>query len=194
MEEIWKDIKEFEGLYQVSTWGRVKSLWFNKERILRPSKLKIGYLHVVLCKNGEKFDKLVHRLVAETFILNPDNLPEVNHKNEIKTDNRVENLEWCDKKYNINYGTCNQRRSQQLKGIPLSEETKQKMSDAHNKKPVVCLKDNKIIKIYNAIRDVRNNGFYDGHVCACCQGKIKSHKGFNWMYLDDYEKIHGHIE
>lgn len=99
MMELWKDIVGFEGLYQISNLGRVKS--FPKrcnggqERILKPGIMGCGYLHVCLCKNRQKTYKSVHCLVAEMFILNPDKLPEVNHKNSIKTDNHVENLEWC---------------------------------------------------------------------------------------------------
>lgn len=119
MEEEWRDIKDYEG-YQVSNKGNVKSLdrivnsCYNSKQIRKGKILKLwpdkkGYLRVSLSKNGK--DKLffVHRLVAEAFLPNPDNLPEVNHKSEIKTQNFPQNLEWCDRKYNINYGTCLKR-------------------------------------------------------------------------------------
>ena len=105
MEE-WKDIKGYEGLYQISNKGRVKSLGNNKtkkEKILKPRKCN-GYFSVRLCKKGEKpkpFD--IHRLVAEHFLPNPDNLPVVNHKDENKLNNNVENLEWCTFAYNTIY-------------------------------------------------------------------------------------------
>ena len=119
MKEIWIDIKNFEGIYQVSNLGRVRSLarWikckdgktiYRKGRILKPQPAS-GYRQVILSVNGEKKWFSVHRLVAETFIPNPDNLPEVNHKNEDKYDNRVENLEWCSHSYNMNYGTLKER-------------------------------------------------------------------------------------
>lgn len=101
MQEIWRDIQGYEGLYQVSNLGRVKSLKRKtinnrcfKERILKTGLETVGYYSVVLCKEKQK-TKTIHRLVAETFIPNPNNYPCVNHKNGIKTDNRIENLEWC---------------------------------------------------------------------------------------------------
>ena len=98
-EEIWCPIKGYENIYEVSDKGRVKSLKFGKERILKLGITTDGYLMVKLLKNGEKKNLLVHRLVAQTFIPNPDNLPEVNHKDENKENNSVQNLEWCDRKY-----------------------------------------------------------------------------------------------
>ena len=106
MEE-WKKIPGYEGLYEVSNMGNVRNVRRNK--LLRLSKTNNRYIRVSLCKNGIKTGLTVHRLVAEAFLPNPDNLPEVNHKDEDKTNNRVENLEWCDHKYNMNYGTRNIR-------------------------------------------------------------------------------------
>lgn len=117
MEEIWKDIKGFEGVYQVSSFGNVKSLSRDvkahdklggrrrkKESLLKFDVCKNGYLRVVLTKDCDGKHFLVHRLVAEAFLPNPENLPQVNHKDENKTNNIVNNLEWCDAKYNSNYG------------------------------------------------------------------------------------------
>lgn len=117
MKEVWKDIEGYEGLYQISNLGKVKSLsryhwnginwWKSKERILTPrtAKNKSHYASVQLVKDGSKKGKYIHRLVAEHFILNENNYPMVNHKNENKLDNGVENLEWCDGVYNATYGT-----------------------------------------------------------------------------------------
>ena len=116
MEEIWKDKKDYEGHYQVSNCGRVKSIKFGKEIILKQN-IKGGYYSVVLSKNGILKNYLVHRLVAEAFLDNPDNLPQVNHKDECKTNNIVSNLEWCDRKYNVNYGSRNKRAAEKLSKI-----------------------------------------------------------------------------
>lgn len=105
MKEIWKDIIGFEGVYEISSYGRVRSV--KSGRILSTSKCGgcRGYAGVCLSKDGKSYGRLVHRLVAEAFIQRPDGLYEVNHKDENKTNNRVENLEWCDHKYNMNYGS-----------------------------------------------------------------------------------------
>ena len=92
--EQWRDIEGFDGLYQVSNQGRVKSLKYGKEKILKGVKSCNGYLTVGLCKDGKEVRKYIHRLVAEAFLPNPQNLPQVNHKDEDKTNNCVENLEW----------------------------------------------------------------------------------------------------
>lgn len=115
-EEIWKPVKNFEGLYSVSSLGRVRSEdridcrgRFRTGKILLPSALPKGYLQVVLCKNGKHKTCKVHRLVIEAFLPNPDNLPQVNHKDENVKNNNVKNLEWCDNKYNCNYGSRTER-------------------------------------------------------------------------------------
>jgi len=107
---MWKSVKGYEGLYEVSDTGQVKRISRTcsdgrvlKERTLKGGKYPNGYLFVCFRKEGENKNHLIHRLVAQTFIPNPDNLPEVNHINGIKTDNRVENLEWCDRKYNLQH-------------------------------------------------------------------------------------------
>ena len=119
IEEIWKPIKNYEGLYEVSNLGRIKGVTryvkgkvgyrIQKEKIRKCEVSSNGYLHVLLCKNGKYTTHNVHRLVAGAFIPNPDNLPEINHKDENKENNCVDNLEWCTRKYNMNYGTTQSR-------------------------------------------------------------------------------------
>lgn len=114
--EIWKDIEGYEGLYQVSNMGRVRSLdridarghrW--KGRMLSSKLRKDGYREVILCRDGKRKYMFVHRLVAGAFLPNPDNFPQVNHKDENKANNAVSNLEWCSALYNINYGARTKR-------------------------------------------------------------------------------------
>lgn len=118
------------GLYQVSNLGRVKSLSNSKtrkEKILTPI-YHARYYQITLSKNNIRIQYRVHRLVAEAFIPNPDNLPLINHKDENPLNNKVENLEWCDAKYNNNYGTGNKRRSKTKTGHIVSKETRNKIS------------------------------------------------------------------
>ena len=125
MKEIWKDIKGYESLYQVSNLGRVKSLArkvikknyvsFKKERILKQQTDRYGYKKVILQRNYQIKTFSIHRLVAEAFLENPYHLPQINHKDENKENNCVLNLEYCDSKYNNNYGTRNKRVSETMK-------------------------------------------------------------------------------
>lgn len=185
-EEVWKDIKGFEGIYQVSNMGNVKSLyrWIKTGRgglqlrggiIVKPKIDKYGYHCLGLSKNGKQYMFTIHRLVATHFLPNPDNLPQVNHKNENKTDNRVENLEWCDAKYNSNYGTRNKKiRAKQI-------------NDKNKSKPIIQYNpDNQIIKIWcNAKEAERQIGICATSIRTICN-KLYYHKtagGFKWKYL-----------
>lgn len=121
----------YEGLYEVDVYGNVYSIprETTKGGKLKPQNAH-GYYRVALTKNGTTKCYFVHRLVAEAFIPNPDNLPQVNHKDECKTNNSVENLEWCTAIYNTRYGTGIKRQSESRRGIPLSEERKRKISES----------------------------------------------------------------
>lgn len=122
---IWKDIPGYEGLYKVSNTGKVFSCVTNRE--LSVIQKKDGYTCISLCdKDHNKKQYRIHQLVAKAFISNPNNLPMINHKNEIKNDNRVENLEWCNNFYNSNYGNRNLILSKKLKGVPKSKEAIEK--------------------------------------------------------------------
>ncbi len=193
--ELYAPIKEFDGLYEVSTWGNVRSLdrWiifkngtkqFYKGQILKSSCDKYGYLRVVLCVNRKQTACSIHRLVAKTFIPNPDNLPCVNHKDEVKTNNRVENLEWCTAEYNINYGTHNER----------IKKTLTNRKDMSKKVYQYDVQGN-LIKVWVSTRECERNGYNQTHISSCCLGKRKTHKGYIWSYkpienfdIDNYKK------
>ena len=180
--EEWRDIPGYFGLYQVSNFGRVKSLVGthreSRERILKPYKTKYGYLRVRLCKDGKVKQFYVHRLVAEAFIPNPDNLPQVNHKNENKTDNKVENLEWCTAKYNQNYGTCIKRRTEKQKVDFINR--------SDQSKPVAQFtKEGILIAQYPSRNEAsRQTGYAYQHISSCCNGKTKSAYGYIWKWAE----------
>ena len=142
----WRHIPGYEGLYCCSPAGRIKSLervvkrrdGLNHtvpERVLTPVKHTHGYQQVTLCKNGKKERWLVHRLVALTFLPNPEGLPCINHKNEVKDDNRADNLEWCTTAYNNTYGDRVQRIAEKHRGLKHSPETRRRMSETKKHMP-----------------------------------------------------------
>lgn len=173
MEEIWKDIKGFEDSYQVSNLGRIKSKdryvmtcgggkRFIQGQIIKPIVCTNKYLEVGLNKENKRTIKLLHRLVAAAFVENPNNLPEVNHKDENPQNNNAENLEWCTSKYNANYGTRNQR-----------------MVKEKYLKPVVMIdKDGKVVKRFKSLGEAtRQTGFDISAIIRVCKGKQKNKHG-----------------
>ena len=175
-KEIWKDIEGFEGKYQISSMGRVKSLNFKltgKEQIMSLKVNKYGYKQILLYKDKKYKTFLIHRLVAQAFIPNPENKPEIDHINTNKTDNRVENLDWCTAEYNHNYGTRNDRIAKALS------------------KPVLQFsKTDEFIKKWNSIMDIKRElNISHQNISKCCLGKIKTAYKFKWGYEEDYEKV-----
>ena len=179
--EVWKDVVGYEGSYQVSNKGNVRSVERRNSRgyrlagrILKPGHDNDGYLHVVLCKNGKRKTTTVHRLVAEAFIPNPESLPQVNHIDEVKDNNNVENLEWCDSKYNNNHGTMIERAAQ-----------------ARSKKVrAVNIKTGEVLT-FNSAKEAKKKG-YPG-VAAACRGVYNTingkpggdghlYRGHKWYY------------
>ena len=155
MKEIFKDIEGYKGLYQVSNLGNVKSLRFGKEKVLKPVKDGKKYLFVGLYKQGKHKMCKVHRLVAQTFIPNSQNLPQINHKDEDKTNNQVNNLEWCDCQYNIDYSQS---------------------------KKVMCVETG---VVYPSLSEAaRQLGFSQGNISSACNGKRKTAYGFHWKYVN----------
>lgn len=170
MMEIFKDIEGYDD-YQVSNLGRVKSLWYGKERILKPRKNKTGYLQVGLHKNGKiKYD-YIHRLVGKTFLDNPDNLPQINHKDEDKSNNNVDNLEWCSASYNMNYNEGQKRRAEKQINGKLSKTVYQ-----YN------LKGEFVAEYPSTMEVQRQLGFKRTNISYCCNGKRKQAYGYKWTY------------
>lgn len=167
MSEIWKTIENYPS-YMVSNMGRVKSLNFGrtgKEGIMSPRKSGNGHLKITLSNGITKTDFLVHRLVATHFIPNPNNLPEVNHKDEDKTNNCVDNLEWCDRRYNVNYGKHSPK-------IVLSKSVIQYSLDGY------------MLKVWDSISDAQKEVPNTRKICDCCQGKRNKAGGYIWKYYD----------
>ena len=177
MKEIWKDIEGYEGIYQVSNKGRVKSLKRkicsnsnnHKYNTLSEKLLKLSgggkYIQVILCKDGKTSAKLVHRLVAQAFIPNPENFSEVNHIDEDKTNNCIENLEWCDRLYNCNFGTRNERRAKS------------------KSKSVMCLETGEVFS--SAKEAQEKTGIFASAIGACARHKKHYYTAgsFHWKYV-----------
>ena len=163
MKEIWKDINGYEGLYQVSNLGNVKSLKTNK--ILSPVGKE--YKHVILYNKGDRKTLKIHRLVAEAFIPNPENKPQVNHKDEDKYNNIVENLEWCTHEENMNHGTKQDRES--------------KIKTKYNVLQY-DLEGNLIKKWFNLREITMNTNYKKANIMYCCRHKNKTAYGYRWEY------------
>lgn len=182
MEEIWKDIEGYEGLYQVSNLGNVRSVYridrlgrVKRGKSLRKHNVYNGYIQVALSKNGVKSYKLVHRLVAQAFIHNPDNLPVINHKDEDPSNNRADNLEWCTQKYNVNYGTGIERRAKLCVGA-------NKNSKAINQYTL----SGEFVTTWTYLGEIKNTlGYRISNICACCNGRQKNAYGFQWRFASE---------
>lgn len=169
MKEEWKDIPGYEGYYQVSNLGRVKSLprtgTIKQERIIKPGKDKYGYLRIILHKNGFKKYVTIHKLVAQAFIDNPKNLSEVDHIDGNKLNNNVENLRYCTRSQNINNPNT-------LKNLC--------------KKVMQINKSNELINIYKSTRDAeRQLGIHHNSIARCCNLKQQTAGGFYWKYVEE---------
>lgn len=186
--EVWKTIEEYPN-YMISNMGNVKSLNYGKERILKQVICKNGYCKVSLCEQGKMKTFSVHRLVCTAFIPNPNNYPCVNHLNEDKTDNRVENLMWCTQAYNNTYGTRLVKVSNTMKGRKFTIEHNEKMGESH-RKPIVQIHQNGlIIGVYDSTKEAGNElGIYRGNITNCLKGKRKSAGGFKFKYLNELKK------
>lgn len=174
MNEIWKPIEGFEGLYKISDQGRIYSV--KSRKCLKPGSTG-RYLFVVLCKDGKRHDLLVHRLVAKAFCTKQEGETEVNHINENRFDNRAENLEWCTHLENIRHGT----------GI--AKRAFRQMNGKRNKQIIQLSEDGTHIKKYRSIRDAsRITGYDRSFITRCANGKVRMAYGYKWQYASEYNK------
>lgn len=182
MEEIWKDIVGYEGLYQVSNIGNVRSLnWKNcgyaKNLWLKPHNK--GYYQVELVKNKKKKTFVVHRLVSIAFIPNPENLPCVNHKDENKQNNCVENLEWCDYKYNNRYSM--NLHPERYNGLHRKSTPKYGKRKCYSIVQVSL--NGEIVREWENSRTIfLETGMSDWSISECCRGNRKTAYGYKWQY------------
>lgn len=171
MVEIWKDIEGYEGFYQVSNLGRVKSLrgwsgnkYIQREKILGQHKNDKGYLSVTLIKNREIGYRRVNRLVAKAFVPNPQNKEQVNHIDGNKENNIADNLEWCTCKENINHAWKN--------GLATANKAVNQYDLNEN-----------FVKKWDSMMEIqREKGFFNSCICDCCKGKQKTAYGYIWKY------------
>lgn len=181
MKEIWKDVKDFEGHYQVSNFGRLRSLdrkiifkngrvCLYKGKIRKLNKSDNGYIVVGLFNKCNYRMVTLHRLIAETFIPNPDNLPEVNHKDENRLNNNVDNLEWCTHKYNNEY-------SHTMEKAYISKRKSVLQIDKYT---------NEIIAKFNSLTDAMNKtGIHKSYISHCCRGDNKTAGGYIWKFVEE---------
>ena len=159
--ETWKKIAGYEGMYEVSDQGRIKSLNYNHsgtEKILKSGKKRDGYLLVCLYKDGQRKFLLVHRLVAESFIPNPNNLETVNHKDEVKTNNAASNIEWMTRADNKRYS-------------------------ANKAVQMIDKQTGELLATFPSTNEAdRVTGIHQGNISECCRGKRKSAGGYIWRY------------
>ena len=180
--EIWKDIEGFEGLYQVSNRGNVKSLNYRhtgKEGILKARKNRCGYLQVMLYRDGKAKMYLVHRLVATVFCENQIGYTEVNHIDEDKTNNCSDNLEYCSRSYNCSYNGRAKRAGKKI-AEKLTNHPK-------TSKPIIGIdkRTGLIVEFASVHEAERETGIPHSNIIKCCKGKMNSVGGFYWMYKNN---------
>lgn len=170
MKEIWIDIQGYEGLYQVSNLGRIKSLTYNKVR--KPSITNAGYEHIILSKDGKTKPHSVHRLVALAFVANPNGYKYVNHKDENKLNNKASNLEWCTAKQNLIHSNVIDSL------LTASHKT--------NEKAVLMYKDGVLVGEFDSIsKAAQAINSRQQHVTSCLYGKQNTTRGYSFKFKNN---------
>ena len=174
MKEIWKDIQGYEGLYQVSNLGNVKSFYFDPPIILKSCKNQKGYLHIVLNKNGIKKTVRIHRLVAQAFVDNPNNKEQVNHIDGIKINNNACNLEWVSNQENISHASKNGL----LADVTGNNNPRCRAINQYDL-------NNKFIKQWKSFYEIKKSlGIDRSCIWRCCIGKFQQSHNYIWRYAD----------
>lgn len=181
-ENGYVDVKDYEGHYMVDARGNIFSL--KRNRVMTPCKSNNGYLQVHLTKDGKMKSFKIHRLVAMAFIPNPYNLPQVNHKDEDKCNNHVDNLEWCTQSYNLNYNDGQKRRAKNRN----YEDISRKRSNSQSKEVTQYDFDGSIIAVWKNAYVAEKHGYDRGMINQCCIGNKKSYRGYIWKYTNSMEK------
>ena len=183
MKREWKPVKDYERLYEVSNFGEIKSLNYNhtgKEKLLKSKKDKYGYLTVNLYKNGVRKSFTIHRLVYETFVGEiPEDL-QVNHIDEDKENNRVDNLNLMTPRENSNWGTRNARVADARKGLYNIKSSK--AVEAIDKVT------GRVVYVFPSMAEAGRQGFCQSNVTKCCRGKLKTHKCYIWRYKENAQE------
>ena len=181
MEEVWKPVEGYEGRYEISSLGRLRS--YAQDRV--NGKIKTGnldakgYLSIMLYDGrGNKKVHKMHRLVASAFIDNPDNLPQVNHKDEDKTNNRADNLEWCTNEYNLRYGTHYERAAKANECCPTTSVK------------VFSVDDDGNVELFDSIGEAeRRTGNSHCNIVRVLKGRRPRCGGRRWFYANDIDAV-----
>ena len=183
MEE-WRNIKGYEGLYQISNYGRVRSSYKGVWNILKPIDNGKGYKHIKLFKGGKRKPYYIHRLVAQTFIDNPNNYTEVNHIDENKENNHMDNLEWCNREYNLSYNLGIKRRAESRKGkcVGIKNCMYGRKGEVHPaSKKVKCITTG---EIFGSVKEAANKyNIHPSNITKCCKGNLKTAAKMEWEYF-----------